>query len=146
MRLLSSICLLAYCLLVKNVCCLELNQDALHIWFVLLCSVFKGLLHRKCLSDLFRLPQQLLYHIKVTSDCQLFLKVFSISFFEIFQQLIYRNLSFVICQEFFLKFFSIESSFVSCSFLTTQLSYHVIINMSITIFQVFLMLLYLRIT
>ncbi|EGO9217626.1 hypothetical protein DUI23_13250, partial [Enterococcus faecalis] len=25
---------LAYCLLVKNVCCLELNQDALHIWFV----------------------------------------------------------------------------------------------------------------
>ncbi len=33
-RLLSSICLLAYCLLVKNVCCLELNQDALHIWFV----------------------------------------------------------------------------------------------------------------
>ncbi|PWI84940.1 hypothetical protein DKB98_02675 [Enterococcus faecalis] len=34
MRLLSSICLLAYCLLVKNVCCLELNQDALHIWFV----------------------------------------------------------------------------------------------------------------
>ncbi|EGP5092943.1 hypothetical protein EWX76_08980, partial [Enterococcus faecium] len=73
-------------------------------------------------------------------------KVFSISFFEIFQQLIYRNLSFVICQELFLKFFSIESSFVSCSFLTTQLSYHVIINMSITIFQVFLMLLYLRIT
>ncbi len=53
LRLLSSICLLAYCLLVKNVCCLELNQDALHIWFVLLCSVFKGLLHRKCLSDLF---------------------------------------------------------------------------------------------
>ncbi len=101
LRLLSSICLLAYCLLVKNVCCLELNQDALHIWFVLLCSVFKGLLHRKCLSDLFRLPQQLLYHIKATSDCQLFLKVFSISFFEIFQQLIYRNLSFVICQEFF---------------------------------------------
>ena len=46
-------CLLAYCLLVKNVCCLELNQDALHIWFVLLCSVFKGLLHRKCFSDLF---------------------------------------------------------------------------------------------
>ncbi|PQF02252.1 hypothetical protein CUS95_09870 [Enterococcus faecium] len=44
MRLLSSICLLAYCLLVKNVCCLELNQDALHIWFVLLCSVFKGLI------------------------------------------------------------------------------------------------------
>ncbi len=42
-RLLSSICLLAYCLLFKNVCCLELNQDALHIWFVLLCSVFKGL-------------------------------------------------------------------------------------------------------
>ncbi len=34
LRLLSSICLLAYCLLVKNVCCLELNQDALHIWFV----------------------------------------------------------------------------------------------------------------
>ena len=30
-RLLSSICLLAYCLLVKNVCCLELNQDALHL-------------------------------------------------------------------------------------------------------------------
>ncbi len=53
LRLLSSICLLAYCLLVKNVCCLELNQDALHIWFVLLCSVFKGLLHRKCFSDLF---------------------------------------------------------------------------------------------
>ena len=48
LRLLSSICLLAYCLLVKNVCCLELNQDALHIWFVLLCSVFKGLLHREC--------------------------------------------------------------------------------------------------
>ncbi|OSP56996.1 hypothetical protein EFP6CSP_16855, partial [Enterococcus faecium] len=44
LRLLSSICLLAYCLLVKNVCCLELNQDALHIWFVLLCSVFKGLI------------------------------------------------------------------------------------------------------
>ncbi len=34
LRLLSSICLLAYCLLVKNVRCLELNQDALHIWFV----------------------------------------------------------------------------------------------------------------
>ncbi len=101
LRLLSSICLLAYCLLVKNVCCLESNQDALHIWFVLLCSVFKGLLHRKCLSDLSRLPQQLLYYIKATSDCQLFLKVFSISFFEIFQQLIYRNLSFVICQELF---------------------------------------------
>ncbi|KKJ66793.1 hypothetical protein T639_11025 [Enterococcus faecium MRSN 11639] len=30
-----------------------------------------------------------------------FLKVFSISFFEIFQQLIYHNLSFVICQELF---------------------------------------------
>ncbi len=44
LRLLSSICLLAYCLLVKNVCCLESNQDALHIWFVLLCSVFKGLI------------------------------------------------------------------------------------------------------
>ncbi|EGP5401605.1 hypothetical protein D3I06_13935 [Enterococcus faecium] len=40
-------------MLVKNVCCLESNQDALHIWFVLLCSVFKGLLHRKCFSDLY---------------------------------------------------------------------------------------------
>ncbi len=49
-------CLLAYCLLVKNVCCLELNQDALHIWFVLLCSVFKGLLHRKCFPIYFWLP------------------------------------------------------------------------------------------
>ncbi len=53
LRLLSSICLLAYCLLVKNVCCLELNQDALHIWFVLLCSVFKGLLHRECFRFIF---------------------------------------------------------------------------------------------
>ncbi len=49
-------CLLAYCLLVKNVCCLELNQDALHIWFVLLCSVFKGLLHRECFPIRFWLP------------------------------------------------------------------------------------------
>ncbi len=56
LRLLSSICLLAYCLLVKNVCCLELNQDALHIWFVLLCSVFKGLLHRECFPIRFWLP------------------------------------------------------------------------------------------
>ncbi len=48
--------LFASILLVKNVCCLELNQDALHIWFVLLCSVFKGLLHRKCFPDLFWLP------------------------------------------------------------------------------------------
>ncbi len=56
LRLLSSICLLAYCLLVKNVCCLELNQDALHIWFVLLCSVFKGLLHRECFPIHFWLP------------------------------------------------------------------------------------------
>ncbi len=56
LRLLSSICLLAYCLLVKNVCCLELNQDALHIWFVLLCSVFKGLLHQECFPIRFWLP------------------------------------------------------------------------------------------
>ncbi len=56
LRLLSSICLLAYCLLVKNVYCLELNQDALHIWFVLLCSVFKGLLHRECFPIHFWLP------------------------------------------------------------------------------------------
>ena len=76
MRLLSSICLLAYCLLVKNVCCLELNQDALHIWFVLLCSVFKGLLHRECFPIRFWLPLQLLYHIRETSDCQLFFKSF----------------------------------------------------------------------
>ena len=66
-----------------------------------------------------------------------FLKVFSISFFEIFQQLIYHNLSFVICQELFWSFFSIESSFTSGSFLTTQLSYHVISNMSTTYFLLF---------
>ncbi|AVJ45201.1 hypothetical protein EXW10_14865 [Enterococcus faecium] len=85
MRLLSSICLLAYCLLVKNVCCLELNQDALHIWFVLLCSFFKGLLHQECFPIRFWLPQQLLYHIRETSNCQLFFK----SFFDF----VFRNLT-----------------------------------------------------
>jgi len=43
-RLLSSnwIDSLAYCFAFLNVCVL-LSKNALHIWFVLLCSVFKGL-------------------------------------------------------------------------------------------------------
>ena len=51
MRLLSSICLLAYCLLVKFVVCFYVCKNILHIWFVLLCSVFKGLL--VCLTATF---------------------------------------------------------------------------------------------
>ncbi len=72
LRLLSSICLLAYCLLVKNVCCLELNQDALHIWFVLLCSVFKGLIF---------LFQQLFNLIRFRRECQQLLCLFFLNVF-----------------------------------------------------------------
>ena len=37
-------CLLAYCLLVKNVCCLESIKTPYTVGLSLLCSVFKGLL------------------------------------------------------------------------------------------------------
>ena len=69
-RLLSSICLLAYCLLVKNVCCLELNQDALHLvrlFFVQFSKVYVT-------------SQQLLYLNKLSFECQeLFEKFLSCS-------------------------------------------------------------------
>ncbi|ROX47264.1 hypothetical protein EGW26_03335 [Enterococcus faecium] len=97
--------MLAYCLLVKNVCCLELNQDALHIWFVLLCSVFKGLIF---------LFQQLFNLIRFRRECQqLFLFIFS--------KYLYRSLA-ATCLSYhficylsitFLKFVSIKSSFIN---------------------------------
>ena len=82
-RLLSSICLLAYCLLVKNVCCLELNQDALHLvrlFFVQFSKVYVT-------------SQQLLYLNKLSFECQeLFEKVFKL----------FRSVVVVCCDNFYI--------------------------------------------
>ncbi|EGP5664566.1 hypothetical protein DSH97_00005, partial [Enterococcus faecium] len=57
-----------------------------------------------------------------------FSKSFSNSFIITYRLLFVKN---------FFEVFSIESSFTSGSFLTTQLSYHVISNMSTTYFLLF---------
>jgi hypothetical protein len=78
-------CLLAYCLLVKNVCCLELIKTPYTFGLSLLCSVFKGLLELKqLLKHRFKSFNDCRSNFYTISECQLlvnsFLKVFFASF------------------------------------------------------------------
>ena len=80
-------CLLAYCLLVKNVCCLELIKTPYTFGLSLLCSVFKGLLELKQpLKHRFKSFNVCRSNFYIISERQLlvnsFLKVFSASFFR----------------------------------------------------------------
>jgi hypothetical protein len=80
-------CLLAYCLLVKNVCCLELIKTPYTFGLSLLCSVFKGLLELKQpLKHRFKPFNVCRSNFYIISECQLlvnsFLKVFFASFFR----------------------------------------------------------------
>ena len=80
-------CLLAYCLLVKNVCCLELIKTPYTFGLSLLCSVFKGLLELKQpLKHRFKSFNDCRSNFYIISECQFlvnsFLKVFFASFFR----------------------------------------------------------------
>ncbi len=68
-------CLLAYCLLVKNVCCLESIKTPYTFGLSLLCSVFKGL------HFFF---QQLLYLNIFLRFCQQLFQVFLTELFAVF--------------------------------------------------------------
>ena len=98
LRLLSSICLLAYCLLVKNVCCLELNQDALHIWFVYSLFSFQRS----------TLPRSNFYIItNFRLNVKNFLKKFLSCFARLLPSVVTTSISYhslVICQQLFKTF------------------------------------------